>query len=42
LEAGIGAGILTPIMKDEVLDGYTPFNESFGLTRARIGLVWRP
>jgi len=40
LELAAGIGGLLPINHVAVADGYTPFEESFGFTRARLGLVW--
>jgi hypothetical protein len=40
LEGGIGE--LIPVMHDEVLDGYTPFEGGFAVHNVRLGLVWRP
>ena len=42
LEVGIAAGRLMPLPRENVLDGYTPFNDGFRLTRLRVGLAWRP
>jgi len=41
LELGAAAGKLTPFAADQVLDGYTPFNDGFSFTRLWVGLTWR-
>lgn len=40
---GIGAtvGVLTPVVRDQVRDGYAPFERSFSVRTARLGLVWQ-
>lgn len=41
VEASLAAGHMVPVTNELVLDGYTPFEQSFDLVRARIGLAWR-
>ena len=41
LEAAIGAGGLRPAVREQVLDGYTPFEDGFTVRRARLGIAWR-
>lgn len=40
LEAGVTVGRLMPLLREEVLDGYTPFNDGFNVSRLRLGLAW--
>lgn len=42
LEAGIAASRLGPVMREDVVDGYTPFEDGFGAARLRLGVAWRP
>jgi hypothetical protein len=42
LEIGGGIGALVPLTRDDVLDGYTPFEQTFGIRRVRVGVAWQP
>ncbi len=41
LEVGGSVGELTPVVSEQLIDGYTPFEGGFGLTRVRVGVEWR-
>ena len=41
LEGALALGGLRPPISEEVLDGYTPFNNGFIVRRARLGIAWR-
>jgi hypothetical protein len=40
-EAMVSVGRLSPIAPEQVLDGYAPFMEGFGVARAYLGVAWR-
>lgn len=42
IELGGAWGGLTPVSRDQVVDGYIPFEDSFSVTHARLGVTWRP
>lgn len=42
LEIDGGIGGLRPIVHEDVVDGYTPFDGGFVVRRFRVGLAWRP
>ena len=42
LEIEGGIGRLMPIVREDVVDGYTPFNRGFDVRRFRVGVAWRP
>ena len=42
LDIGGGIGGLTPIVYDDVVDGYTPFERGFDVRQVRLGLAWQP
>jgi len=42
LDIGGGIGGLTPIVHDDVVDGYTPFERGVDVRRVRLGLAWQP
>jgi hypothetical protein len=41
LQIGAAIGGLKGVIPEDVVDGYTPFNEAFSVTRLRVGLAWR-
>lgn len=41
IDAGVRYGGLTPLVNEQILDGYTPFDSAFRTTRVSIGLSWR-
>ena len=41
LEAGIAGGHLAPVTNDVLVDGYSPFENSFDIVRVRVGVAWR-
>lgn len=42
LEIEGAVGRLSPIVRDEVVDGYTPFARGFDVRSVRVGVAWRP
>ena len=38
---GVTDGFLRPVVHGELVDGYAPFERSFGVRTARLGLVWQ-
>lgn len=42
LELGVGIGTLSPVSEDDVVDGYTPFENHFRICRAQLGVTWSP
>ena len=42
LTLGAAAGGLTPVRESQFVDGYSPFEQGFGVGRMYIGTSWRP
>src|SRR5262249_4824849 len=42
LEIAGGVGGLMPLVHDDVVDGYAPFEAGFDVRQARLGVVWQP
>jgi hypothetical protein len=42
LDLAANVGGLRPIVSDLLIDGYTPFNDSFRIRLVRVGISWRP
>ena len=41
IETSIAIGAFAPVLREEVLDGYTPFESGLGARRIGLGLSWR-
>jgi hypothetical protein len=41
LELGAAIGGLTAVAKEQVVDGYTPFENAFTADHLRLGITWR-
>ncbi len=41
LEGGFTLGALRPMVREEIVDGYTPFNNGFAVRRLSVGAAWR-
>ena len=42
LAVGGAIGALTPVVHEQTVDGYTPFEGGFGFRRLRVAVVWQP
>jgi hypothetical protein len=42
LAVGGAIGALTPVVHEQTVDGYSPFEDGFGFRRLRVAVVWQP
>lgn len=41
VQLGVSAARVRPVVDEQIVDGYTPFEQGFAMSAVRLGLVWR-